>query len=70
MATDAVECCSLARRLALRLTDGLPAGIISTTENAGGIRLHTTVDIADGAGEKDRICAGCVPWRTRSHPPA
>eukprot|EP00752_Nemacystus_decipiens_P006453 g5812.t1 len=33
MATDAVECCSLSRRLAIRLTDGLAAGIVSTTED-------------------------------------
>ncbi|CAN0387169.1 unnamed protein product, partial [Ectocarpus sp. 12 AP-2014] len=38
LAADAVECCSLARRLALRMTDGLPAGTISTTENSVGGR--------------------------------
>ncbi|CAN0512891.1 unnamed protein product, partial [Ectocarpus sp. 12 AP-2014] len=38
LAADAVECCSLAWRLALRLTDGLTAGTISTTENSVGGR--------------------------------
>ncbi|CAN0494133.1 unnamed protein product, partial [Ectocarpus sp. 8 AP-2014] len=38
LAADAVECCSLARRLAIRMTDGLAAGTISTTENSVGGR--------------------------------
>ncbi|CAM9189907.1 unnamed protein product [Ectocarpus fasciculatus] len=38
LAPDAVECCSLARRLALRVTDGLAAGTISTTETSVGGR--------------------------------
>ncbi|CAM9872495.1 unnamed protein product, partial [Ectocarpus sp. 4 AP-2014] len=38
LAADAVECCSLARRLAIRMADGLAAGTISTTENSVGGR--------------------------------
>ncbi|CAB1104224.1 unnamed protein product [Ectocarpus sp. CCAP 1310/34] len=38
LAADVVECCSLARRLALPMTDGLAAGTTSTTENSVGGR--------------------------------
>eukprot|EP00752_Nemacystus_decipiens_P002649 g2479.t1 len=50
MASDALECCALARKLGLRLTDGLANGTISTTEHAGKIFQLTTVANADGAG--------------------
>ncbi|CAN0014211.1 unnamed protein product, partial [Ectocarpus fasciculatus] len=55
LAADAVECCSLARRLALRLTDGLAAGTISTTEkNSGGGRgWNVSIGaLPDGASEE------------------
>eukprot|EP00903_Cladosiphon_okamuranus_P009011 g8620.t1 len=57
MEVDTVECCWLARRLALRLTDGLAAGIISTNENKGEILQRNTVAVGDGAGECGRDLA-------------
>ncbi|CAM9622884.1 unnamed protein product, partial [Ectocarpus sp. 8 AP-2014] len=40
LAPDAVECCKLARTLALRLTDGLPDGPIATSRDAGEQCTH------------------------------
>lgn len=70
MATDAVECCWLTRRLALRLTDGLAAGLISTNENAGESRLRTstTLAVGDGAGENGHLYTRYVPCTAPSHP--
>lgn len=43
----------MARTLALRLTDALASGIISTTDNAGENPRHAgMVAVGDGAGEK------------------
>ena len=53
MATDVDECCSLARTLALRLTDGLAAGTISTTGNMGETHAFTTAGVGGGAGENN-----------------
>ncbi|CAM9634329.1 unnamed protein product, partial [Ectocarpus fasciculatus] len=54
LAADAIECCSLARRLALRLTDGLAAGTLSTTENSvGGRGWNVSIGaLPDGASEE------------------
>lgn len=55
MAADAIECCSLARRLALRLTDGMTAGTLSTTTpggKSGETGLTTTAMVGGGAGER------------------
>ena len=50
MATDANECCSLARTLALRLADGLAASTIPTICNLED-NLPTVEDVDGGAGE-------------------
>ncbi|CAM9662503.1 unnamed protein product, partial [Ectocarpus sp. 12 AP-2014] len=42
MAPDAVECCSLARRLALQLTDSLRHDTSTTADDAGEVRASTT----------------------------
>lgn len=59
MASDAVECCKLARKLALRLTDRLVAGTLptSTTGKAGASHLHTIAGIGAGTGERDMATA-------------
>lgn len=53
MAPDAVECCSLARRLAFRLTDGMAADTISTSGKTAEFRCLTTAGVGGGAGESD-----------------
>lgn len=47
IAGDAVECCSLARRLALRLTDGLEIGATSMADTVAGT--------IGGTGEDDFV---------------
>ncbi|CAN0313583.1 unnamed protein product, partial [Ectocarpus fasciculatus] len=42
LAPDAVECCSLARRLALQLTDGLRNDASATTDVTDQVRVDTT----------------------------
>lgn len=51
IAPDANECCSLAKKLALRLADGFANGIISTSVKTEEVRTHTTAGVGDGAGE-------------------
>ncbi|CAB1096749.1 unnamed protein product [Ectocarpus sp. CCAP 1310/34] len=60
IARDAVECCSLARRLALRLAEGLAIGasiadtVVGTIGGAGGGGWRQgEYALPDGAGEKD-----------------
>lgn len=54
MAPDAVACCSLVRRLAFRLTDGIAAGTIPITVKAAeDVRLHATAGVCVAAGESD-----------------
>ena len=68
MATDANECCLLARTLGLRLTDSVAPGIISTTGNAEETPMHTTAGIGGGLGENDnQRCSGvtCAPYFCR-----
>ncbi|CAN0483579.1 unnamed protein product, partial [Ectocarpus sp. 12 AP-2014] len=48
MAADAVECCSLARRLALQLADGLRDDTGMMDDEAG--RVHTTAGMNGGSG--------------------
>ncbi|CAN0047567.1 unnamed protein product [Ectocarpus sp. 12 AP-2014] len=50
MAPDAVECCPLARRLALRLADGLRNDAKTTDNEAGQFRVHTTAGTNGGSG--------------------
>lgn len=50
MALDTGECCSLARTLGLRLTERLPGGANSTTDDAGGADVQAT---GDGRAGKD-----------------
>lgn len=51
LAPDAVECCKLARTLALRLTDGLPDGHIATSRDAEEKHTHSAAGVGWGAGE-------------------
>ncbi|CAM9440635.1 unnamed protein product, partial [Ectocarpus sp. 12 AP-2014] len=50
MASDATECCALARRLALLLTDGLKDDTSAAPDDAGELRVHTTADMNGAAG--------------------
>ncbi|CAM9961251.1 unnamed protein product, partial [Ectocarpus fasciculatus] len=50
LAPDAVECCKLARTLALRLTDGLPDGPIATSRDAGEQCTHGAAGAGWGPG--------------------
>ncbi|CAN0057297.1 unnamed protein product [Ectocarpus sp. 6 AP-2014] len=49
MAPDAVECCSLARRLALQITDVLRNDAGATADNADEVRVDTTAGVNGGA---------------------
>ncbi|CAM9763066.1 unnamed protein product [Ectocarpus sp. 13 AM-2016] len=53
MAPDAVECCSLARRLALQLTDSLRHDTSTTADDAGEVRASTTA-VMNGASRYGR----------------
>ncbi|CAM9482847.1 unnamed protein product [Ectocarpus sp. 12 AP-2014] len=50
MAPDAVECCSLARRLALQLSDGLRNDAGATANGTNQVRVHTTAGMKGGSG--------------------
>ncbi|CAM9613159.1 unnamed protein product [Ectocarpus fasciculatus] len=50
VAPDAVECCSLARRLALQLTDGLRNDAIATADDTNQVRVDTTAGMKGGSG--------------------
>ncbi|CAM9449685.1 unnamed protein product [Ectocarpus sp. 8 AP-2014] len=50
MAPDTVECCSLARMLALRLTDGLRNEASDTPDDADEVDAHTTAGMNGGSG--------------------
>ncbi|CAM9677770.1 unnamed protein product [Ectocarpus sp. 12 AP-2014] len=50
LAPDAVECCKLARMLALRLTDGLPDGPIDKSRDTEEKRKHDAAGVGWGAG--------------------
>ncbi|CAM9228091.1 unnamed protein product, partial [Ectocarpus sp. 8 AP-2014] len=50
MAADVVECCSLARRLALQLTDSLRNDASTTADNADEVRVDTTAGMNGGSG--------------------
>lgn len=51
LAPDAVECCSLARKLGLRVTDGLPDNAISMIDEAEEVCVQATAGVGGGAGE-------------------
>ncbi|CAM9577429.1 unnamed protein product, partial [Hapterophycus canaliculatus] len=51
LAPDAVECCSLARMLGLRLTDGLPDAAISAIDEADEVGVQVTAGMVGGAGD-------------------
>lgn len=51
LAPDAVECCSLARKLGLRLTDGLTDDAISMIDEAEEVGVQATAGVGGGAGE-------------------
>ncbi|CAN0439634.1 unnamed protein product, partial [Ectocarpus sp. 12 AP-2014] len=50
LAADAVECCSLARRLALQLSDSLRHDGSTRADDAGEVRAGTTVGMNGGSG--------------------
>ncbi|CAM9346554.1 unnamed protein product [Ectocarpus sp. 12 AP-2014] len=50
MAPDAVECCSLARGLALELADGLRNDASATTDDTGHVRVDTAAGMKGGSG--------------------
>ncbi|CBN79018.1 expressed unknown protein [Ectocarpus siliculosus] len=50
LAPDAVECCKLARTVALRLTDGLPDGPIATSHDAEEKRTPNAAGVGWAAG--------------------
>ncbi|CAM9549359.1 unnamed protein product, partial [Hapterophycus canaliculatus] len=50
LAPDAVECCSLARQLGLRLTDGLPDDAVSLIDEAEEACVQATPGVGGGAG--------------------
>ncbi|CAM9851490.1 unnamed protein product, partial [Ectocarpus sp. 8 AP-2014] len=50
MAPDTVECCFLARRLALQLTDGLRNDAGATANDTDQVRVHTTAGMNGGSG--------------------
>lgn len=60
LAPDAVECCSLARKLGLRLTDGLPGDAISMIDEAEEVGAQATAGVGGGAGEDDILSFGVV----------
>ena len=59
LAPDAVECCSLARKLGLLLTDYLPDDAIAMVDEADDFGAQATASIAGGAG-KDDVCRGSL----------
>ncbi|CAN0346565.1 unnamed protein product, partial [Ectocarpus fasciculatus] len=50
MAPDTVEFCSLARKLALQLTDGLQDSTGATADDVDHVHLHTTAGMKGGFG--------------------
>ncbi|CAM9186598.1 unnamed protein product [Ectocarpus sp. 8 AP-2014] len=50
MAPDAVECCCLARSLALQLTDGLKQDTSAVADEADQVNLNTTTGMSGGSG--------------------
>ncbi|CAN0251301.1 unnamed protein product, partial [Ectocarpus fasciculatus] len=50
LAPDAMECCSLARRLALKLADGLQNDASATDGDADHVHVHTTAGMTSGSG--------------------
>ncbi|CAN0058079.1 unnamed protein product [Ectocarpus sp. 6 AP-2014] len=50
MAPDTVECCSLARRLALQLTDGLRNNASATDDDNNQVWVNTTAGMNGGSG--------------------
>lgn len=53
LAPDAVDCCSLARKLGLRLTDGLPDDPTSMVDDAEEACAQATAGVGGGAGGDD-----------------
>ncbi|CAM9150683.1 unnamed protein product [Ectocarpus sp. 8 AP-2014] len=50
MAPDAMECCFLARRLALQLTEGLKDDAGAGADEADHVHVHTTAGMSGGSG--------------------
>lgn len=51
LAPDVVECCSLARKLGLLLTDRLTDDAVATTDEADGLHEHVAASMNGGGGE-------------------
>lgn len=49
MAPDAMECCSLARKFALELTDSLKGDTQMMDDEADQVRVHTTATMNGAA---------------------
>lgn len=66
MAADTMECCSLARRLALQLTDGLKDDTGMMDDGADQVCTHTTAGM-NGAAYTRAVSDGGVwlKWRRR-----
>lgn len=54
MAPDAMECCSLARKLALQLTDGLKDDTGAEADEADQVSEHVTACM-NGASKKSNV---------------
>ncbi|CAM9160171.1 unnamed protein product, partial [Ectocarpus fasciculatus] len=52
LAPDAMECCSLARRLALELADGLRSDSSATADDTDQVRVDTTAGMKGGSGSR------------------
>ena len=63
MAPDTMEFCSLARKLALQLTDGLEDSTDATADDVDQVHLHTTAG-TKGASERDLYLTAPLKLRT------